>query len=108
MTRDELQQLSEDNWLRVDAAVRDRCVWHLREVISPEDQVTLRDCFLRGDFYPGFHMFGGMAIRNALRAVAKDAELPEVQYEEGGAYRNWDDFYMAALRQALLPREGEV
>jgi hypothetical protein len=40
----------------------------------------------------------------------KDDELPKVKYPGGGDYEysNWDDFYMAALRQAVAPKEGEA
>lgn len=107
MTREELQEFAERNWLRVDAAQRDRCVWHLRETLHRRDLVHLREGFERG-FEPGFHMFGGMGIRNLLRDVVRDDQLPLVQYSDGSAHRNWDDFYMAALRQAVAPREGEV
>lgn len=108
MTREELQAHSEANWLRVDAALRDKCVWHLRDILTAEEKTILSGWFWNNDFPPGFHMFSGMTFRNALRDVVQDGELPRVTYPGGNEYQNWDDFYMAALRQAVAPREGEV
>lgn len=106
----DLQKMSEENWARVDPEKRKLCVEHLRKVIPKSEQVELALAFRSDDFDGWFHFSGGMAVRNTLRDVMKDDELPGVKYSGGGdyEYQNWDDFYMAALRQAVDPKEGEA
>lgn len=108
MTEEELQAKSEENWRRLDAVKRMYCVWRLREIIGPEDQALLKQAFETSKWPLGFHHFSGMAIRNELRKVVKDEELPLVDYGGGHFYQNWDDFYMAALRQAVAPQGREI
>jgi hypothetical protein len=103
-----LQQKSEENWSRVDPHKRLVLARHLRLVILAEDQVALKEMFEKGDFDGWFHFEGGMAVRNTLREVMKDDELPGVKYDGDREFKNWDDFYMAALRQAVAPKEGEA
>jgi hypothetical protein len=103
-----LQQKSEENWARVPEEKRKLCVEHLRSLILPDEEEELRGMFETGNFDGWFHFGGGMGIRNVLRQVMKDGELPGVEYEGGLEYQNWDDFYMAALRQAVAPKEGEA
>lgn len=95
MTDEELREFEEQNWARVPEADRQRCVEHLRLWLKDPEE------WRAGLDSPGFHFFAGMSVRNALRDVLTDDELPEVTYPDGHAYRNWDDFYMAALREAL-------
>src|SRR6266576_3946149 len=103
MSYEELQQFAEDNWQRVEPEKRKLCVEHLRSLFSPEDFEFFKKAFEIGEFGSWFHFAEGMAIRNALRDVIKDDELPGVKYSGGDTYefKNWDDFYMAALRQAV-------
>jgi hypothetical protein len=105
-----LQEFAEKNWARVPEAKRKLCVEHLRKTIIPMDQAELKEQFETGKFNPWFHFTSGMTVRNALRDVMKDDELPGVAYPGGDSYEfhNWDDFYMAALRQAVAPKEGEA
>ena len=110
----DLQQKSEENWARVEDWKKAKCVLYLRQELHPEDIKDLAQEFAKlettgedvGD--PFFHFGTGMAIRNMLRDVVKDDELPPVRYESGPDMQNWDDFYMAALRQAVAPKDGEV
>lgn len=95
MTDEQIREFEDQNWSRVPEADRARCVEHLRRWIKGPDE--WREAMEE----PGFHMFSGMRVRNALRDMLKDDELPAVDYPDGHAYRNWDDFYMAALREAL-------
>jgi hypothetical protein len=99
MTDEELREFEEQNWARVPAADRERCVNDLRTQIGAGG--ATREEWLAAMDDPGFHMFAGRDIRNALREVMGDDDLPEVPYPGGSSYRNWDDFYMAALREAL-------
>jgi hypothetical protein len=111
LTHDELLAAQEARWPYVDARVRAECVAKLRGAISPADRSLLAGWFRDGSFPPGFHFLTGMMVRNALREVARDDQLPPVRYgagEDRDDMRNWDDYYMAALRQAVAPREGEA
>jgi len=110
MTHEELQQFAEDNWSRVNPEKRKACVEHLRSELSVSETSDLKKTFEQNDWSPWWHFDGGMYVRNLLRDVMKDDELPGVRYPGGDTYefRNWDDFYMAALRQAVAPKEGEV
>ena len=47
-----------------------------------------------------FHFGTGMAIRNVLREVIKDDELPGVHYDEGEMH-NWDDWYHGVLNELV-------
>lgn len=107
MSHEELQQYAEDNWSRVPAEKRELCVRHLRSLIW-EDRTTLQEWFKKDEFPMFFHFDGGMAVRNALRDVMRDEELPRIDYGNGFYEQNWDDFYMAALRQAVAPKDGEA
>lgn len=47
------------------------------------------------------HHFGmGMHVRNLLREVIKDDELPPVEYDDECSYQNWDDYYIPVLEEA--------
>ncbi len=78
MTLEELQAFEEANWARVDQGLRDKCVWLLREFIYTEDQSRIAEWFMAGEMPLGFHRFGGTQIRNILRGVIKDKDLPDV------------------------------
>lgn len=107
--RDTLDERSEENWSHVDEDVRKRCVKKLKNELESEVDLPLldkwRDQHKRGmrigSDNPFFHMQPGMWIRNILRLEATEEHLPWVEYAGGRSYRNWDDFYMAALREAL-------
>jgi hypothetical protein len=111
MDKKTLQEFAEKNWARVPDDKRKACVEHLREIMPQDMTDYVRHSFTGGDeLHAWFHFSEGMGIRNALREVMKDDELPKVKYSGGGDYEysNWDDFYMAALRQAVAPKEGEA
>lgn len=104
-----LDEFSEENWARVDEEPRKRCVKALRNELEAEiDREVLdhwRDQYRRGMMIGSdnafFHMQPGMWIRNILRLELSENNLPWVEYPGGKQYRNWDDFYRAALREAL-------
>jgi hypothetical protein len=51
--------------------------------------------------YP-FHFGTGMSIRNCLREVIRDEELPGVYYEDDQReYRNWDDWYTSVVERLI-------
>lgn len=98
MSERDLDKFSRDNWARVDKTRRVQCIEHLKSVI-PDG--VLKVWKING-FPEGFHMFnGGMAVRNLLRGVMTDDQLPYVQYASGEHVRNWDDFYMGCLAELL-------
>ncbi len=51
-----------------------------------------------GWWVPHHHMFGTQ-IRNLLREVVVDDQLPPVDYA-GQLVCNWDDYYVAAIEEA--------
>lgn len=98
----ELRQWSRDNWNKIDPLIRKDCVDHLDGWISPTD---IHQLIKHGYDFPHFHHFGGMALRNRLRDVLTDGELPEVTIGSDGKpygpWRNWDDYYTGALDELL-------
>ena len=87
------------NWARVPEADRERCIAALREMIGED-----REEWLKAIDHPFFHFSTGMGVRNLLRHVLRDDKLPEVEWTHIDPpifERNWDDYYMAALREAL-------
>lgn len=84
-------------WKEVPQEKRDRVVAHLRANLDP---AALRHVRAGGEVD---HFFGGMAIRNLIRGVMRDEELPGVYYAWASTdepIRNWDDYYVQALRDA--------
>lgn len=106
-----LDAFSETNWARVPKKLQEQALKPLREFIENlTDDYSLRLVEKwRNQYSNGyrigsddiiFHLGLGMHIRNILRQGLLDEYLPEVEYPEGSA-KNWDDYYMAALREAL-------
>ena len=97
---------SRDNWNKIPAEQRKRALDHLDGWIKRETLAELKE--YRHD--PEFHLFGGgMSIRNRLREVMPDQDLPGVRYPDlpfGQLIRNWDDYYQGALDE-LLERLNE-
>lgn len=106
---------------RLPDELRERAVKHLREGLHPETLDYLRELHRRdpefGDEITAaehaeytkkygftvpqpFHFGTGMAIRNFLREVILDEELPPVYY---GALEthNWDDWYQDVIVEAI-------
>lgn len=84
--------------------LRLKAVRHLRDKLHPVTLKEVREAHEKDPekWWAGFHMFGGMAIRNLLRDVIKDDELPGNKWsgEDGQEYRNWDDYYIEVLEEA--------
>jgi len=101
--RGELDEFCLRNWQKLPADKREACLAVLREK-TPADMLANWRAQYAAGFSIGsddafFHMGVGMQVRNALRAVLKDDELPEVAYPDGERHRNWDDFYFGALQE---------
>lgn len=81
--------------------LRTRAVDYLRAELHPDTLHHVRRAHAEDpdEWWTAFHMFGGMAIRNLLRDVIKDKELPPVMYG-GRPMRNWDDYYIQVLEEA--------
>lgn len=101
--------------------LQQKALAHLREKLHPEIIEYLRELHARdpewGDELTDeehkeyerkfgftipcpFHFGTGMAIRNVLREVIKDEELPVVYYGAHEA-RNWDDYYHGVLNELV-------
>jgi hypothetical protein len=100
MTKDELKKWCRANWDTIDENRRQLCIIHLRSKI-PASVIAnwKRDGYDQGRFH--FPFGGGMAVRNMLRDIILDKELPPVKQLDGSTARNWDDFYTGALDQLL-------
>lgn len=85
----ELEELSDANWRSIDQNWRTLCINHLKAQV-PDG--TWR-YWKREGFPKGFHFGGGMAVRNCLRDVLLDKNLPRD--------KNWDDYYMGCLHEIL-------
>lgn len=82
--------------------LRERAVEHLRAHMSAETAEQIRDLQAADpELWWAVHHFGmGMNVRNLLREVIKDDELPPVEYDKFEEYRNWDDYYIPVLEEA--------
>ena len=111
----DLQAWSIANWSRIPEADRKRCVDHLRPWLMATDdgvaelarwrrQVKKGRVIGEGDSW--FHFGTGMAIRNRLRDVLKDDQLPSIG--TGGTQGNWDDFYIGAIHALVTESEKPV
>jgi len=96
------------NFAKLSDVQRARCVAHLRVCIPLKVMLEWQDQDKRGISIGctdvRFHVGVGMAIRNALRQIIGDHELPG-----GGERLHWDNFYRGALYAlvATLPEPGE-
>lgn len=103
MTDDELKKWCRANWDKIDEARRQLCINHLKATIPAEVIKSWKE----NGFAPGFHMSGGMAVRNVLRDIILDKDLPPVRQASAQLgdppthAQNWDDYYTGALDQLL-------
>jgi hypothetical protein len=106
-------------WAAVPEELKEKIVAHLREKLDAGTFDFIRESITAYGRHEWIHKAGdrfslhfgwGMAIRNLLREVVKDSELPEAPYDwlviEGSdvppATKNWDDYYVQALEAAAL------
>lgn len=93
----------DERWLSIPEEQRERIVAHLLNELDPKFFDEVRTAHAEDPEHwatkgPNFfHIFGGMAIRNLLRDVLKDDELPEAPYPDGKSFTNWDDYYTQAI-----------
>lgn len=93
-------------WLRsrkqpTPAEWRSRAVRHLKENISTElDKVRHLHAENPEEWWIASHFGFGMGVRNVLREVVKDDELPPLRHFDGRFYSNWDDWYVEVLEEA--------
>jgi hypothetical protein len=96
---------------KLPSTLQARAVAHLRSKLSPGALDYLRAFRkdhpdwdgLEGDITP-FHFGTGMSVRNVLREVIKDDELPVVKYNHYATpieAQNWDDWYAWVLEEAV-------
>jgi hypothetical protein len=97
-------------WAAVPAELKERIVAHLRDQLAPEDLEWIRTQHSEDpDGWAtkrGWHFFGGMGIRNLLREVVPDDQLPLAPYPDGDQHANWDDYYVQALEAAAGVRDS--
>lgn len=94
-----------ENWNRIPVNDRLRCTARLWKFIPADlinhwvEQKAAGEVIANDDFW--FHHNYGMKIRNELRAVLRDDQLPLIQYSDCKFYQNWDDFYRGALNDMI-------
>lgn len=89
----ELEELSDANWRSIPIGQRRQCIAYLQDKVP----TWTWQYWKREGFPEGFHFGGGMAVRNCLRDVLSDENLPRD--------KNWDDYYMGCLREILREME---
>lgn len=99
-----------ERWLELPKEVRRKCLDLLDQHVSKEILDHWLDQYQRGIRIGSddavFHFGIGMSIRNLFREVLMDDGLPLVRYEDGGLYRNWDDFYYGGIAEFLSKKIG--
>lgn len=80
----------ENRWNSVPEDLKEKVILHLRKLSNLDEIKNAAND-------PLFHMFGGMQLRNYLREVVKDNELPNAPYPNNEQTKNWDDYYKQAL-----------
>ena len=102
----DLEAKSIANWRRLYGPERAALVDHLRKAVLKFDDGNdvlarwaqqKRDGLRIGSDEFNFHFGNGMWVRNVLRELLPDDCLPDVIYDGGKKFRNWDDFYHGAL-----------
>jgi hypothetical protein len=99
----------DNRWNALTPQERERIAAYLRTELPPAALDQFRTAkgigIDRKQWIATNHFFGGMHIRNVLRAVMLDSELPPAPYPGGKTYCNWDDYYLQALEAAAYTRE---
>lgn len=84
-------------WRRLPRALQERAVWYLREWMPPDMLETIRTLAnATPQWFVDYHFGMGMAVRNTLREVIPDLDLPPNERGE----TNWDDYYVPCLEMA--------
>lgn len=112
-----LERWSIENWDLIDYRLRDQCLQALNKHIPAVLQDHWADQHKRGVAIGSdslaFHHGAGQNVRNILRAVLPDHQLPRViSGPDGKAFDqdqvpvtgNWDDFYLGALAALAADR----
>lgn len=105
-----LHEWCRNNWNALPEDVRKRCVDHLATfILTGVNRDANLEYLMSYRDNASFHLFGGgMMVRNCLRQVLPDTQLPAVHVDhEGKPYAvdatsgNWDDYYTGAIDELL-------
>jgi hypothetical protein len=95
------------NWRLIPGEQRKLCLSHLKStlLVPPEILERWREqkragLMIGSDDPQQFHFGVGVAVRNRLRQIFPDRELPEVMFGNR-PMRNWDDFYYGAIDELI-------
>lgn len=106
-SRAQLQERSITNFAALPEVHRARCIKHLRRLAKDFPAVyalwtvqVYKDIPI-GSGIADFHSTLGMELRNDLRAIIYDLDLPPVEQPGGDYASNWDDYYIGALHAAI-------
>lgn len=98
--RGALETQSEIHWAAVDAERRKACIDLLKSRVPAAVLADWKATYDRGNIIGSniltFHNTIGMHIRNTLREVIKDSDLPGF----ASGY-HWDDYYVGALHELV-------
>jgi hypothetical protein len=95
----DIWKFSKTNWEAIPREKRTACLNHLTGWL-PKDLIDeWKQQYVEGNDIGGgwFHFSVGMQIRNRLRDVLLDKDLPPVEYPNGEKYQNWDDYFLGAV-----------
>ena len=92
----------DNRWAALTAEQRELIVTFLRIELKPSMLDKTRELHAEDpeDWASVYHFTTGMGVRNLLRRVLPDNELPLAPYPNGTAHSNWDDYYVQALEAA--------
>lgn len=92
-------------WAKLSPELRQRAVDHINAITTRSEREEVRRIITAQTKDPWWHFTGGMAVRNRLREVIKDDELPPLPEFYGTDQSTWDDFYVQCIEAALGLRE---
>lgn len=101
---DDLDRWSIKNWNTIPEYQRKKCLDHLYNLMKDSHSLKKWKDQAKRDMKIGsddvmFHFHTGMFIRNTLRDVLLDSELPPIRVFDRSiqSIGNWDDYYYGAL-----------
>lgn len=104
-------QLTLDSFRRLPVDMRIALVNHVRSIYNEDDAKAageeIRELIKEksGDWNGPYHHGWGMWMRNMLRDVYSDDELPSTPYDDDrGEFKNYDDYYTGIVEVSF--KEG--
>jgi len=82
--------------------LKEKAVNYLKTELHPDVLKEIKYAYDENgeSWISGHHLFFGMGIRNLLRNIIKDNELPKNIWNDTEGNQNWDDYYVLVLEIA--------